>query len=193
MSSVYQTQCFVLRSFVFGESNKTLILLTENFGVIKITAQGIRKVQSKLQPLIQDFSFSEVAMILGKQGWKLTNAKIIKNFYYLLEKEKIEVLAKIFGLIFRLIPEEEPHSEIFEIVKKTTSFMEKISVEKKILTYVELISVLKILYQLGYVGENLDLQKYLKEDLNLEFFVNFERDQKKCLQVINLAIRESHL
>lgn len=193
MNNIYQTNGFVLRSFPLKEHNKKLILLTEDFGVIQVNAQSVRKIESKLQPLIQDFSLSEVVLVFGRQGWKLTNAKIIKNLYYSLREEKIEILVRIFTIILRLIPEEQKHPEIFDIVKKSADFLEKNSNEEVVINYLEVVSILKILHQLGYIGENQDLQKYLDNDFELRHISGFGKDHKKCVRAINLAIKESHL
>jgi DNA repair protein RecO len=203
MHHIHQTKAFILSSFPFGESGKVLNLLTEKFGLIKANAQGIRKVESKLKQSTQELSLSEVVMVYGKQGWILTNAVLLENFFYSFSKEKSLLLAKIFSFLERMIPNEEHDESFFNIIViliRDLENFENLQNDSKIivskinleLTDLEMMTVLKILKKLGYIGQFKELEDYLDSE-NLDFLIYLNQHRKDIIEIINSSIKESHL
>lgn len=192
MHHVYQTKAYVIRSFPFGEYNKKVLLLSENFGVIWANVQAIRKVESKLRLALVDFSLADVALVFGKQGWKIVNAVSIENFFYTLPADKSIILIRILNLIYRMVPEEERESRLFHLVKELESFLISGGDDCN-LDFLETITVLKILKVLGYVGDDQIIEKYLEAKPSPDQDFDSQKERSKCLEVINLAIKESHL
>jgi DNA repair protein RecO len=188
MHHIHRTKAFVLSSFPFGEAGLVLNLLTKDFGVLRVNAQGTRKSESKLRQSIQDFSLTDVAMVYGKKGWILTNASIETNYYYKLPMQATQSIARIFTLIQRMIPFEDPHEEIFTVTQKAIETMEKSPNSAKI---VEISTVFEILHELGYIGEigELEFEKIVGPD-NLEYI---SENESEIIHIINNSIRESHL
>ena len=132
MHHIHRTQAFVLKSFPIKEADRSVILLTENLGVILAIAQGSRKMESKMRQSIQDFSLLNVALVSGRTGWRLINAGFIKNFYKNLSNEKLrESICKVFNLINRLVAGEMEDETIFRKLLAFVNFADKN--EKKIL------------------------------------------------------------
>lgn len=192
MHHVYQTKAYVIRSFPFGEYNKKVLLLSENFGVIWANVQAIRKVESKLRLALVDFSLADVALVFGKQGWKIVNAVSIENFFYTLPADKSIILIRILNLIYRMVPEEERESRLFHLVKELESFLISGGDDCN-LDFLETITVLKILKVLGYVGDDQIIEKYLEAKPSPDQDFDSQKERSRCLEVINLAIKESHL
>lgn len=192
MHHVYQTKAYVIRSFPFGEYNKKVLLLSENFGVIWANVQAIRKVESKLRLALVDFSLADVALVFGKQGWKIVNAVSIENFFYTLSADKSIILIRILNLIYRMVPEEERESRLFHLVKELESFLISGGDDCN-LDFLETITVLKILKVLGYVGDDQIIEKYLEAKPSPDQDFDSQKERSRCLEVINLAIKESHL
>jgi len=206
MHHIYLTKAFVLSSFPFSEAGKVLNLLTKEFGVIRAQAQGIRKGNSKLRQSTQDFSLTEVALVLGKKGWILTNANIEENVFYQLKdkinnsnnsdstnqkvfKNKIEAISRIFALVERMIPfehDEEQGTYFFDLLKIVIVKIAESS-EDQILA-IETSAVYQIMNFLGYVNE---------ESLNHEKIISdysyVNKHKKQIIEIINNALKESHL
>lgn len=188
MHQKYKTNAFVIKSVPRGEDARFLTLLTEKFGLIRAEAKGIRKEKSKKRYALQDFSYANVSLVKGRYFWLITNATPISSFFY--ESEQSNFYGKIFNLINRLIPEEDQTQRIFEIVKSASELLEQEFNEDVI----ENLTALRILHELGYVGEETEIGYCFDPDFSAkELIEKAEKDRKKIISIINLAIKESQL
>ncbi len=193
MHQILHTRAFVLSALPLYEADKILKLLTENYGVIRVVAQGIRKNESKLQQSVQQFSLVNVAMIQGKTGWRLTNAEIEKNYFYLLDSNIIKMVGRIFSMIERMIPDEDSSPIIFQTISEMFILFENqlINITNDYLQNIEVATLGKIMFELGYVGDE-TLRQELGKTLP-EIIKNAELNKKSLIKVINNAINESQL
>ncbi len=193
MNHVYNTHAFVLRSFSIGENNKKLILLSRNFGVMRVNAQAVRKIESKLRPMIQDYSRADFSVVKGNNGWRLINSANSENLRSDLDKEQNVVVAKIFSLIDRMIPEEDGDEKIFEVVEEFVDFLKVNKSNEETLVGLEILTVLKILSNLGYLENKNNFLDLVNRDYSLESISYILQHKKECVRVVNQAIKESHL
>lgn len=196
MNHLYQTKAYVLKSFPYAEHNKIAILLTQDLGVIRVILQAVRKIESKQRQSLQDFSSVNVALVHGRTGWRLTNAVINKNLHYDLTKEKFEVMARLFGLVERLVPDEEHDYPIFDIISEAQNFLESDSMNsptKDELESLEIISALKILHNLGYVADHKEFSDEIAKKVSSGSLSKIQQHKKMAIQTINKAIKESQL
>ncbi len=97
MHHIYNTEGFVIGGTNVGEANKLLKIFTKDFGMITGSAQGIRHLKSKLRYSLQDFSYSSVSLVKGKEMWRVVNAERKENLFISLraEKKKFEIFTDI--------------------------------------------------------------------------------------------------
>lgn len=193
MNHVYSTTAFVLKSFPISESNKKLVLLSRDFGVMRVNAQAVRKMESKLRPMIQDYSRAEFSVVRGNQGWRLVNAANSENLRTMLPKEKFSVLAKVFVLIDRFIPEEDGDSAIFVLAENFVDFLMSKIIDGRDLEGFEILTVLKILNLLGYLENKNNLQSVVQMEYSLESIREILKHKSESVRIVNQAIKESHL
>jgi DNA repair protein RecO len=188
MHSIYRTKAFVLNSFPFGEGDKQLLLLTQEYGMIRANAQGIRKKESKLRQSVQEYSMCNIALVHGKTGWRLTNALFEFNIFTEVKNEDLKVaIARVLDLISRLVVGEGREDEIFDIVYRFVRLaIEKIDVD---VSKYEAVFLLNILNKLGYV--DVEPFRILMEENNWQDIK--EKELKEMTMVINRGIRESGL
>ena len=74
MYHIHHTEGIILSSKNYGEAGKYYSLLTRDLGLINASAQGVRKISSKLRFVLQDFSYIKVDLVHGKDFWRLTSA-----------------------------------------------------------------------------------------------------------------------
>ena len=72
--SVYSTRGFILGSAPSGEAGKTYFLYTEQFGLVRATAIGVRHLKSKLRYNLEDYGFVTFSLVRGKEFWRITGA-----------------------------------------------------------------------------------------------------------------------
>jgi|AntRauTorckE6833_2_1112554.scaffolds.fasta_scaffold00721_2 DNA repair protein RecO len=198
MHHIYKTKAIVLSSRPIKEADKLLVLLTEDFGLIKVIAQGTRKKESKLRQSIQDFSVTDVALVKGKVGWRLTNAQIDYSILAKIENENIfSTITRTFNLVERLVLGES-EDDLFNIVSEFIEFsidnQKQILHEDQIKNF-ESIFVYQILDLLGYIGElKGDIGKTLIDQINLNLINIIDVEQRKELnKIINQSIKTSGL
>jgi len=200
MHHIYKTQAIILNSYSFKEADKQLSLLTEDFGLIRTIAQGTRKIESKLRPSIQDYSVSEVALVKGRTGWRLTNAKIDYSISAQIENKKLlKSFAQSLNLIERLVLGESEDG-LFKIVLKFAKFYtehQQQILHTDQIKNLESIFVLNILESLGYIDDNKTpkiVKKEITSRISIDLVNSIEVSHRKELNmIINQSIRESGL
>ncbi|MDO8555429.1 MAG: DNA repair protein RecO [bacterium] len=183
---LYKTKGLILKKRDCGESGKIYSFFTEEYGRIEVFAQGVRFLKSKLRYSLDKVSLVRVCFI-GAAGdlWKLVDAgeeialsKTRGDF------NKLQTAAIIFNFIDRLVRGQEADNFLWTIIEESLLFLENNDFTKDSLKDFELLTKLRVLAQLGYVGD-CDKAKYL----SLNSF--FSRDS--LILAINRALKESQL
>ncbi len=190
---IYQTNAFVLSSSNSGEANKTLLLLTEELGVVYAAAQGVRLQKSKLKASIQDLSYIRVCLVKGREVWRLTSAeKLISLYDRRLSPASRKMLAQVLQFVQRMSPGEGRQKDLFEMLTKLCAFVFQSKSEHPGL--ISSVAKFRILHALGYGSVDADLMKaYGGSAWNEELMKASESDRKALEKHIESALRESHL
>ncbi|HRY30879.1 MAG TPA: DNA repair protein RecO [Candidatus Paceibacterota bacterium] len=201
MHHIHRTKAFVLKNIPIREADSHVVLFAEKFGLIYAVALGARKMESKMRQSIQNFSLLEAALVAGRSGWRLVNAKFVNNFYSDIKNEPLKKsLCKIFNLIARLVVDETEDHRIFgetlSLVNWALENQDKISRETDILSF-ETIFLSRILNLLGYLSVDEDTKLVLNNPIGLDL-INKLTDaadslRKRIINEINRAVRDSHL
>lgn len=191
--NVHTTKAFVLSVRNIGEANRLYLLLTQDVGTVLATAQSVRLERSKLRYALQTYSLTEVSLVRGKGGWRITNAYAINNLFFTIqEKQKRDVLLKVTRLLKRLLAGESPDPNLFSIIERGFNILSEITLQK--VEVFELVFVSKILLALGYGTESETFayfsQKKLEEVGNLALD---EKERRSIIKEINTAIVASGL
>lgn len=194
MHHIYHTKGFVLSSKSRGEADKILVLYTRELGLIKAVAQGIRLEKSKSRFALQDFSLADIDLVRGRDIWRVTSSKPENSFPFLrTDKKSFELFFKIAKLLDRLCPGEESNKNIFDAMVQVFHLLDSGSVTTENREAMELYLVLKIMHELGYIGESKTLNEYLNGDFENKKIYSLLKEKKFIIANINNAIRQSHL
>ena len=104
MRHKYVTRAIVLNRFPARESGLTLTLLTEDFGLVRARAEGLRKSGAKLASSLQTLCECDVTLVRGKDGWRLTGALLSENRFRGLAVPARASAARVAALFLRLMP-----------------------------------------------------------------------------------------
>ncbi len=74
MHHIYHTEGIILSSSNFGEAGKYYNIFTRDLGMVHASAQGVRKMSSKLRYVLQDFSYIKLDLVVGKNIFRITTA-----------------------------------------------------------------------------------------------------------------------
>ncbi len=193
MHHIHHTEGIILGSVNQGEAGKYFHIFTRDLGMVYATAQGVRKISSKLRFVLQDFAYLKIDLVQGKNIFRVTSASKTN----ILEKitktpETFEVFANVARLLKRLLAGVEPNEALFNDVLNGLSILEK-SKTKEDLLNIEAIIVLRILNNLGYIGEHEISDNLTKSPFEENLVFEISKDRSKVLTQINKALKETHL
>ncbi len=111
MRHKYATTGIVLSRTPIGEASAFVTLLTPDLGLIRARAQSVRKPGAKLAAALQTFSESDVILVRGKDGWRLSGAVLGRQWFTELPKTPMRLRAgRTTSLILRLV-RSDSHNE----------------------------------------------------------------------------------
>jgi DNA repair protein RecO len=195
MHTIYTTDSFILKSINFGEANKYYFIFTQEFGLIRVAAQGVRHLKSKLRYGLSDFSFCQVSVVRGKEIWRLTGAEKKLD---LKDQDKLLLLSRIFSLLLRLLHGEERNDKLFEVVKEgmvfLNNYLDNNSKKEEDLANFECIIALRILSALGYIGKLGEFDQFTTSPyFSPELLANMSTLKSRAILEINKSLQETHL
>ncbi len=193
MHHIYHTEGIILGSRNFGEAGKYYSVFTRDLGMIHASAQGVRKISSKLRFVLQDFSYVKVDFVRGKDFWRITSASKTNELESLSKRpETLEIMEKISKLLKRLLAGEDSNPELFADLLKGFFILEKTETMEE-LRNIEMVIVLRILDNLGYIGGGEDLKTLVKSPFEDELMFEVSKNRTHILSEINKALKETHL
>ncbi len=196
MYHLYHTPAFVVGSSPRGEGSKVFSLFTRELGLLRATATSVREERSKLRYGLQDFSYSEVTLVRGKEFWRLARAE--PRFSVATElRGRVSALymfGRIFRLLERLLAGEEKNEQLFTAVLESMRFVSGASEVKRV-EGVEVVLVLRILYLLGYLAPREEFGSFLRDFNRWDDTVIEEALLCKSLALshINESLRQTQL
>ena len=200
MHHIYHTEGIILGSKNYGETGRYYSIFTRDLGMVYASAQGVRKVSSKLRFVLQDFAYVKVDLVQGKDFWRVTSASKT-NMLGGLTKNRgtFQVFFNIAKLLKRLLAGIEKNEVLFTDLVNNLTILEKIGTKEPAsmqggdLRNIEAIIVLRILNNLGYIGENEILQNLTKSPFEENLIFEFSKSRSAVLHQINKALKETHL
>ena len=193
MHHIYHTEGIILGSKSYGEAGKYYYIFTKDLGMIYASAQGVRKMSSKLRFILQDFAYLKIDFVQGKDFWRITSAsKTNKLEEVYRNPSTLEVFVNIASLLKRLLAGIEPNTALFGDLINSLSILEKTK-EKESLRNIEAIIVLRILHNLGYIGGEKLLENLIKSPFEENLIYEVSKNRREVLNEINKALKETHL
>lgn len=193
MHHIYHTEGIILGSRNYGEAGRCYYVFTRDLGMIYASAQGVRKMSSKLRFVLQDFAYLKIDLVQGKDFWRITTASktnILENITK--RRETLEVFYNIARLLKRLLTGVEPNEALFVDLALCLEALEKIETVED-LRNIEAIIVLRIINNLGYIGAHETLENFIKSPFEEKIIFEASKNRKTILAEINKALKETHL
>jgi DNA repair protein RecO (recombination protein O) len=188
---VYDTAALVLAERDSGEANKVFTLLTPELGLVRAQAQGIRWLKSKLRPQLSRYAYSRVALVRGKEIWRLTGAERLADLDAVYqEKGKLELTARVFSLLASFLHDERNEAALFYDLLAGLRSLAALSSDDH--QDWEVCMVLRLLHRLGYVAADAELGPILDFSVwTAEIFPLIRLRRTKIVAVINKATAAS--
>jgi len=193
MHHIYHTEGIILGSRNFGEAGKYYHIFTRDLGMVVASASGVRKMSSKLRFILQNFAYLKIDLVRGKDFWRLTSAQKTNVFENIYKRPEIfSVVTNISHLLKRLLAGEDVNTKLFSDLIKGFLILEKSKTNEE-LRNVEAIIVLRILNNLGYIGDSKMLGSLIESPFEEDLIFEASKSRAKILSEINKALKETHL
>lgn len=193
MHHIYHTEGIILGSKNYGETGKYYSIFTRDLGMVYASAQGVRKMSSKLRFILQDFSYIKVDLVQGKDFWRITSASKTNSLDQLSKNlGTFGVLSNVANLLKRLLAGIEPNEALFKDLLNGLHILEKTETPED-LRNIEAIIVLRILNNLGYIGGDDVMQNLVKSPFEENLIFEVSKSRREVLHQINKALKETHL
>jgi len=193
MHHIYHTEGIILGSKNLRESDKYYYIFTRDLGMIYASAAGVRKMSSKLRFVLQDFAYIKVDLVQGRNTFRITSASKTNKFEHLTKRPEVfRAVSHITRLLKRLLAGVEPNESLFADLLNGFSVLEKTE-NIDDLPHVEAIIVLRILNNLGYVGEQTALQNLIQSPFEETIIFEASKSRSNVLAQINKALKETQL
>ncbi len=189
----YQTEAIVLGSVPRGESNRSFFLFTKEFGLIAASAQGVRKISSKLKGNLSDFSHVHIDLIRGGDMWRVVDADGREHPSSFADANTLRSFALFSLLVRRLVHGERTDATLFSAIVAFRKFLTEGTHAPEVCKSLEIIMAVKILHELGYGGNETHALRVYTEPLSPDL-ISFVGKYRHTLTVfVNTRLRESHL
>lgn len=189
MRHKYETRAIVLSRSSVGEASTFVTILTPDLGLVRALSQGVRKNGAKLAHALTTFAESDVVLVRGKDGWRLSGAVLVENWFARLDRaEPRERAGRICSLLLRLVTGESNDQKMFSVVRDF--FEALVSLPTGMHESAEILAALRILAVLG-----LDVGDISNEETAFapELLAEIARNRTSYISRINHGIDASGL
>lgn len=190
MHHIHHTNAFVISHKDLGEANRLYTIFTKELGMVIATAQGVRKMSSKLRFTLQSGSHVKIDFVRGKEMWRITSAQPIESLDTK-DTSRIIVWNRILGLLARLTQGEESHPQVFSHI---FNFFENIkNINEEDLANFEIICFIKLLFSFGYWEIIEGDELIVTSSYNKEIFDLINKKRVVLVSRINNSLNASQL
>jgi DNA repair protein RecO (recombination protein O) len=184
----YETEGLIIGSRNLGEANRLYQILTADFGLIKVLAQGVRHDRSKLRYHLENYSFNRFFLVRGREFWRLVGVEGLN--LSIQRKESLVFFKKISLVLQRLIQGEDPRLLIYRDLKQAYLLLKSPDVDfnREDILNLEVFILARLLTRLGYFAWPLDF-----EDFSWAEIRNLKDQKLLLIKQINQALEATQL
>lgn len=116
-SHLYRDTAVVLRTYKLGESDKIVVLLTQEHGKVRAVARGVRKTKSRFGGRLEPLSHVSLLLSKGRELDHVSQAESIESLRHLLDDLDIATqgLAMVEA-VDQLAPDREPVPHLYRML-----------------------------------------------------------------------------
>lgn len=141
-----KTQGIILKEADLNEVDRLLTIYTKELGKIKVSAKGVKKLESKLRYSIEPISLVQLILVEGKSFLILKDSVIINQFLEIKKDlNKFKKVKEIVEIIDEAIVGEEKDEDIWKLILQSFKDLDVKDFKEKLISL------------LGYDPKEMDL------------------------------------
>lgn len=122
----YSAEMIVIKRRNHGEADRILTVFSRDDGKFTCLAKGVRKTTSKKRGHVELFTHIQGQLVGGYTWDILTEARTITGYPRLRKDlDRVATAFKLIEVVDRLLPEEEPHEEVFMWLEKAFAYLDE--------------------------------------------------------------------
>ena len=189
---IHQTKAMILRSKGMRESNRLLVLYTEDFGLVYVSAQSIRDIKSKMRFHISRLSLVTVDLVEGRDVWRLTGIHEEVSSMTFADSPWYPMLDRIASVVLRLCRGEEANQALWNDLAFLYDLVAGGNQDQRILDTLEIAIVARILYHVGYWSGDEDIVMRESSEI-MNYLTEVDHHRTSFIKRINQGIEASQL
>ncbi len=104
MRHKYTTTGLILSRTPIAEASVLVTILTPDLGLVRARAQSARASGAKLAAALQTLAESDIILVRGKEGWRLSGAVLGKNWFQEIQSGTARTrIGRTIGLLLRMV------------------------------------------------------------------------------------------
>ena len=129
MGRTYKATGINLKAMALGESDRLLSILTQEYGLIRVVAPGVRKQRSKLGGRSELFVVNELLISKGRSLDRINQAETIQSYSGLSQNlGKLAASQYLAELVLHQALREHPQTELFCLLNEHLGRIEQLQV-----------------------------------------------------------------
>ncbi len=86
---IHKVKALVLRAVAVGDQDRLLTLLSQELGIITVSARGVARNANRLSAVAQPFMYAEFVLFEGKSRYSLNSAEVLVSFFNLANEPEV--------------------------------------------------------------------------------------------------------
>jgi len=188
MRHKYETRGIVLSRTPVGETNALITFITPDLGLVRASAQGVRRSGAKLASSLPTFAESSLVLVRGRESWRVAGAVLEENWFVQMQPCARVRAARVSNLLLRLVAGEVYDPVLFLIV--ASFFRALTELPENVHDAAEMLVVLRVLAVLGFDTGNIPGEF---SEFTMPLLATVLKDRKNYIARINNGIMASEL
>lgn len=188
---VHTSRGIVLRKYGVGESSLSALILTKEFGLIRVRAQSARASTGKLRYGLEPLTLGSYSFVRGLQSNRVIGIEAEEILLAPSHGAARQAAGQLTKLLLRLMPGEAFDEDIFTLVEEGLRHLQYEVPEN--IPIAECSIVLALLSRLGYLSHDAELSACVEEPLTPQSLAYIRAMRKEAVQHINRALSVSGL
>ncbi|OGD52106.1 hypothetical protein A2608_00360 [Candidatus Azambacteria bacterium RIFOXYD1_FULL_44_10] len=131
--ATYQTEAIILKRENVGEADRSYIIYSKDFGKLRVSAQGVRKITAKLTGHLEPFNLAWLELVTKRNGrvtitTALSSGRLFGNGL----PAQIALAAKIADFIDKMVPQPQKDAEIWDFICRIFVSVNDVSVGERV-------------------------------------------------------------
>lgn len=124
----------VVKETSIGECNRSLSLLTDKIGLIKVLAKGAKSIKSKNACASQIFSYSNLTLYKGQSGYIINEAEVVEVFNGLRKDIYNLSMGQYFcEVMLCMAPREESANDYLRLILNSFAYLDCGKIRKELI------------------------------------------------------------